>query len=217
MFYCGTAPEVFLIKLSRLSNGIDPLQILRLAENDAPGGIGIKKGFTDEYLRADFEEQKLLLRTLTYLKMKKILQLALEKLNLDIAISYKSNAPDRTSILILGDGLSSVIIPNDMMRERLKKMIINALSDENVEKIVLPVFLREYCISRLEHWINNAFVAMEMKYGREYIIGNDAIYPVDYKSTGVIEVNKKWGDGLQQFLEMKHGFNQSPLSPSISH
>ena len=41
---------------------------------------------------------------------------------------------------------------------------------------------------------------------------NNAIYPVDYKSTGVIEINKKWGDGLQQFLEMKHGLPLSPLS-----
>ena len=45
---------------------------------------------------------------------------------------------------------------------------------------------------------------MKMKRGREYIVEGDAIFPVDYKSTGVIETNKKWGDGLQQFLEMKH-------------
>ena len=91
-------------------------------------------------------------------------------------------------------------------------MILDALSDENETKIHVPSCLREYCISRLGHWINNAFVAKRMKYGREYIVENNAIYPVDYKSTGVIETNKRWGDGLQQFLEMKHGFPCSPLS-----
>ena len=40
--------------------------------------------------------------------------------------------------------------------------------------------------------------------------GGGVIYPVDFKSTGVTETNKKWGDGLQQFLEMKH---DSPCSP----
>ena len=80
-------------------------------------------------------------------------------------------------------------------------------------QLFFPVHLREYCIRRLEHWINNAFVAKQMQHGREYIVENNAIYPVDYKSTGVIEINKKWGDGLQQFLEMKHGL---PMSPVIS-
>ena len=67
-------------------------------------------------------------------------------------------------------------------------------------------------VSRLRCWIENAFLAKEMQPGREYIIDGDAIYPVDFKSTGVVETNKKWGDGLQQFLEMKHGLSRSPLS-----
>ena len=66
--------------------------------------------------------------------------------------------------------------------------------------------------SRLSCWIENAFLAKEMQPEREYIVEGEAVYPVDFKSTGVIETNKKWGDGLQQFLEMKHGLPRSPLS-----
>ena len=92
-------------------------------------------------------------------------------------------------------------------------MIINALSDERNTKIVIPVYLKRIPVSvDWDTWINNAFVAKQMTYGREYIVENNAIYPVDYKSTGVIEINKKWGDGLQQFLEMRHGLPLSPLS-----
>ena len=64
----------------------------------------------------------------------------------------------------------------------------------------------------MRYWIDNAFLANEMHPGREYIVEGDVIYPVDYKSTGVTETNKKWGDGLQQFLEMKHGLPRSPLT-----
>ena len=55
-------------------------------------------------------------------------------------------------------------------------------------------------------------LAKNMQLKREYIVQDNAIYPVDYRSTGVIETNKKWGDGLQQFLELKHGLPCSPLS-----
>ena len=144
--------------------------------------------------------------------MRHIFEFALEYLHLDIEITYTIGISERPSILVLDNGLSSVVFPDGMMKERLTKMIIDALSDGNDNSIVLPVYLREYCISRLGHWINNAFVAKQMKYGREYIVENNTISPVDYKSTGVIEISKKWGDGLQQFLEMKHGLPLSPLS-----
>ena len=78
--------------------------------------------------------------------------------------------------------------------------------------INLPKHLIKYSKNRLRYWIDNAFVAKQMKQDREYVVKNNAVYPVDYQSTGVIEINKKWGDGLQQFLEMKHCLPISPLS-----
>ena len=207
--YHGTEPVDFIVALSRLCNGIDPLQILRLAENDAQ--CGIKKGFTDDYLSADFEEQKRLLYTFENTSNIEILQFAVDLLNLDIAVNRRWGIK-QTSIVDLRNGLSSIVFSEDTIKEHLTMMIKYALSEENNTRIVLPMYLKEYCISRLEHWINNAFVAKQMKYGREYIVENNDIYPIDYKSTGVIEINKKWGEGLQQFLEMKHGLPMSPLS-----
>ena len=209
--YHGTEPEVFLLTLSRLGNGIDPLQILQLAENTWDMSR-IKKGFND-YLSADFEYLKLFLRALSYSEIERIVQFALNYLNLDIDICHqRGKPPERTSLFVFDNGLSSVVFSENLMKDRIEKMVIDALSTESDTTIVLPVHLREYCIGRLGHWINNAFVAKQMKFGREYIIEDNAIYPVDYKSTGVIEINKRWGDGLQQFLEIKHGLPQSPLS-----
>ncbi|PIK43655.1 hypothetical protein BSL78_19490 [Apostichopus japonicus] len=51
-----------------------------------------------------------------------------------------------------------------------------------------------------------------MQPGREYLVKDNAIHPVDFKHTGLIEGNKKWGDGIQQFLEMKHSLALSPMT-----
>ena len=100
-----------------------------------------------------------------------------------------------------------------LLKDRLTKMMTDIImSDENQNKIDLPIYLKDFCVSRLRCWIDNAFLANEMRENREYIDKGDVIYPVDFKSTGVIETNKKWCDGLQQFLEMKHDLPRSPLS-----
>ncbi|KAI5087931.1 hypothetical protein C0J45_22420, partial [Silurus meridionalis] len=67
----------------------------------------------------------------------------------------------------------------------------------------IPGF-QEHINGRLKIWIENAFLAKTMTLGHEYIQHNDSIVPVDFSSTGVVQNDMKWGDGLQQFLEMKH-------------
>ena len=59
VFY-STEPEDILVALSRLSNEIDHLQILRLA-GMVEEVKGIKKGFTDEYLSKDIDGQRKML------------------------------------------------------------------------------------------------------------------------------------------------------------
>ena len=78
----------------------------------------------------------------------------------------------------------------------------------------------------MKSFIKNALKAILMTKGREYIIDRsdadyntdspphhfDCVIPVDFKASGVLEKNKRWGDGLQQFLEMKHQLALTPLS-----
>ena len=196
-----TEPEVFLVTLYRLNPEIDPLQILRLAENDARGGI--KEGFTDKYRSAEFEDQKRLLRDVDV------------DMFFDFAWRYirsTNGLENGISIVTHREGLASIVFSDELMKQRLRWMIIDVLSDESDTKIGLPSYLKKDCISRLADWIDNAFLVKQMKYGREYIVKNNAIYPVDCESGGVLKINKKWGEGLQQFLEMKHGLPFSPLS-----
>ena len=215
--------------MTRLSYDIDPLHVLLLSENDyrVPE---IKPGFTDAYLKKDFQGQTGMLRSLNVRGVKSIFLFALGFKHLDNVIYHNKNnyamtdfihdsiqqqGKDRSRILLLnfGRGQVLVVLDEDLIKDRLTQTITDSvLSDENEIQIALPIHLRDYFKSRLRCWIDNAFLAKEMKLGREYIIEGDAIYPVDFKSTGVIETNKKWGDGLQQFLEMKHGLPRSPLS-----
>ena len=224
VFY-QSEPEVFFITLSRMSKEIDPLQILRLAEEE-DGRNGIKKGFTDEYLSKDIEDQTDMLITFDSGQVAKWFEFVRKFLNMDFDIyqdfmdmcnAAESNIQQnvshrsRLSVLATGGPYSTMFFNEDLIKDCLTKMIIDVILDENENKIDLPLYLREYCIKRVRYWIDNAFQAKNMQPNREYIVKGNAIYPVDYKSTGVIETNKKWGDGLHQFLEMKHGLPTSPL------
>ncbi|KAJ1212503.1 hypothetical protein NDU88_000159 [Pleurodeles waltl] len=94
--------------------------------------------------------------------------------------------------------------------------------------ILLPTYLKEYTQNRMKVFVENAMKAIVMEKDREYMIESaieggqvkptapiyeyHTIIPVDFKATGVLEKNKRWGDGLQQFLELKHQLAISPLS-----
>ena len=210
LFYL-TKPEPFLAVLSRLCNEIDPLQILRLAEEDEEVP-DIKKGFTDKYVSKDFEGQTKMLESVDafniYMFARKVLHLDIDIYRERDIFFHQINDRSRIFIVSLYGGLASVVLHSEMIKDRLTKMITKEIGT----KIDLPIHLEDYCGSRLRCWIDNAFLVKDMEPDREYIVQDDAIYPVDYKSTGVIETNKKWGDGLQQFLEMKHGLPRSLLS-----
>ena len=97
---------------------------------------------------------------------------------------------------------------------------------KNDQDVVIPVYVKDYVEKCFPTFVQNALNAIRMTQGREYIIvdkrdsvteGNrdhsfDRVVPVDFMGTGVLEKNKKWGNGLQQFLEFKHQLAISPLS-----
>ena len=230
IFY-QSEPEVFFMTLYRLCDEIDPLQFVRLAEEDRR----TEKGFTDIYFSDDMTRLNVSTRNGITLEasrrlvagyVKRFFLFAQKILHLDFDIydnidkmkkCIQQNMDDRAriSILILDDVQTVLVLHEDTVKDHLTKKIKHSFiiaSNENETKIDLPLHLKDYCLDRLRYWIDKAFLAMEMQPERDYVIEGDAIYPVDYKSTGVVEINKKWSDGLQQFLEMKHGLPTSPLS-----
>ena len=96
----------------------------------------------------------------------------------------------------------------------------STLTEETENGIIVPTFLKAYVSNRLPVFVEHAFRAIQMSKGREYLIVDDPddvkkqrkIVPIDYNASGVLEMNKKWSNGLQQFLEMKHGLAISRMS-----
>ncbi|CAK6977192.1 uncharacterized protein LOC121895074, partial [Scomber scombrus] len=140
-------------------------------------------------------------------------------------------------MLLLENGLACEIMSESSLIEATVSAVMSCIkysdegfdSDKQGDFITIPHFLRKYVENQLPVFVENALRAIEMTQGREYMIDTspaadkavdsdtdkhqyDAIIPVDFKASGVLEKNKKWGNGLQQFLEMKHQLAVSPLS-----
>ena len=88
------------------------------------------------------------------------------------------------------------------------------------ETVDIPGFLQQFLVNQLPTYIQSAFTALLMTEEREYMVKNARIVPIDFKASGLIETNKRWGGGLQQMLEMKHLLKLTPISITtnfISH
>ncbi|KAL3988693.1 cytochrome c oxidase assembly protein subunit 19 [Sarotherodon galilaeus] len=121
------------------------------------------------------------------------------------------------SFLVLEEGLCCPLYESE---EALIKPIAELISERiqytpcenNKDKISIPGFLKTLVEKKVSVWVQNAFLAMLLKQGREYVVENDNVCPVDFRSTGIVELKKKWGDGLQQFVEIKHQVKLSTIS-----
>ncbi|XDV28302.1 hypothetical protein PO909_031645 [Leuciscus waleckii] len=88
------------------------------------------------------------------------------------------------------------------LRKRIKKAC-QSESSEELNKSRIPS-LEDLINGKMKTWIGNALLASKLTLGHEYVLHGDGVAPVDFSSTGVVQNNMRWGDGLQQFLEMKH-------------
>ena len=142
-------------------------------------------------------------------------------------------------LLLLDKGLACELLTEEDLVQGVQTAITGKMrfSDEkgacdNIKDkahgILMPAFLRPYVRHSLPKFIRNALRAVTMSRDREYMIfrppidnelvtdievqQTDSIIPVDFRATGIMEKNKRWGDGLQQFLEMKHQVAVSPMA-----
>ena len=85
-------------------------------------------------------------------------------------------------------------------------LLVQQLIVEN--HIRFPSNLREFVTRRLQIWVENAFLAKEMKSEDQYSIltsgrrTGDAV--INDLQTGVEQLNTQWSNGLQQFIQLKH-------------
>ena len=122
----------------------------------------------------------------------------------------------------LANTIKSKIV--DLIENNVKK--IEEGKEETIEpSLHVPKFLHDYVKKMMTRFVKNAvMVAFQMTEGESYKIATmegakeedghifDSIIPVDFASTGVLEKNKRYSDGIQQFLEMKHQLSISDVT-----
>ncbi|KAG9274067.1 hypothetical protein AMEX_G10872 [Astyanax mexicanus] len=206
----------------------DPMDILHLAEESNI----VPKGFTEEIFQSEKEELLRKLRTVSqdamldfFREIEHYVPYGFTVYTLDdkgLLHLRKPNPynnqdiPDLT-FLVLGEGLCCALYDSEeILIKPIAKMISEKIQytpcENDKDKISIPGFLKNLIEKKVPVWVQNAFLAMRLREEREYVIENDSICPVDFRSTGIIELSKKWGDGLQQFVEIKHQIKLSTIS-----
>ena len=110
---------------------------------------------------------------------------------------------------LLSDSIKDISEP---IEERIRDLVLRAKDNTDKAGLDIPKYLHPFFEKRVSVWIENAFFALKMQNGREYVLKREEIIPIDYSSTGVVELNKRWSNGLQQFLQMKHKQQLTPLT-----
>ncbi|XP_023820907.1 uncharacterized protein LOC105357957 [Oryzias latipes] len=206
----------------------DPIDILRIAEETNT----VPMGFAEEIYNSKPDELRDKLKTVskeTAVNFFKELEnyvpygftvytlnekglLSLEKLS-----PYDKNSIPELTFLAMEEGFCCSLYDSD---EILVQPIADTISEKiqytpctnNKDEIRIPGFLKNLIGEKMSVWTQNAFLALQLREGRDYVVENNHVCPVDFRSTGIVELNKKWGDGLQQFVEIKHQIKLSTIS-----
>ncbi len=109
-------------------------------------------------------------------------------------------------------------------RDRQKKICLQRalvcyveymITDKNAP-ISIPNHLKAFASGQKLKWTENAWAAFYIcEVETNYKIGvnkygNRSIIPVDFSNTGIAQEGTVWADGLQQFLQLKHGLQVTP-------
>jgi hypothetical protein len=113
-------------------------------------------------------------------------------------------------LLLKGTSEDDVHIIDDAEKftSKLLEDYINSLLQQ--QAVLIPNHLVEFASAQAKFWARSAVSAMNMEENRNYIIVNESdgsktIAPVAYDSTGITQEKTQWGNGLHQFLQIKHG------------
>lgn len=99
------------------------------------------------------------------------------------------------------------------------KAVVQLHLKDDMEKIkefalsTAPQYLKDYAASQITNWCYNAVHALfSHRENEHYVVQDGDIVPVDYLRTGVLQKNMHWGEGLHQFLQMKHDLNVTQIN-----
>ncbi len=150
-----------------------------------------------------------------YQNMPEFLAYRMNSENILEQANFVTDEDSAEAILLLVEGKACVLSTEDKIVDRAVAIIKSKLnfSDSEIDDAInLPNLMEHFVISQLSTYVKNALRALHMEQDREYTVVKGKIVPVDFENSGVIELNKKWGGGLQQMLEIKHNISLTPIS-----
>ena len=76
--------------------------------------------------------------------------------------------------------------------------------------ILIPENFKEFYERQKHRWTRSAIEALYYyEENINYVVLDGQIKPVDYYSTGIVQNATNWGDGLHQFLQLKHNLKMN--------
>ncbi|MEM6339479.1 MAG: helicase-related protein, partial [Pseudomonadota bacterium] len=119
--------------------------------------------------------------------------------------------------------ITEEMLSNSEIKENLERRI-----EEHIDIIlssghfVYPNYLQDYIYSQVGEWSKSALLASYIQEDVHYVINYDedskskVISPVDYVNSGVIQSKTTWGNGVHQFLQLKHSLKMTSDSITTS-
>ena len=215
-----------LLAIARESNVItdDQFQILTRKGVDDKDIVEHMKARTEVINSLTIEDCKSLFTVLDdYIPNMPVLELYLVNEEGSLVADQTARGSEEASVklLLLGCGMATTLNTLEELREGGALKVKNSLQfsdevkdgDKDKPQVKLPRFLEEFVMDQIPTYVDNAIRALQMLEDREYAISEEGkIIPVDFQNSGMMEMKKKWGGGLQQMLEMKHNLSLSSMS-----
>eukprot|EP00340_Litonotus_pictus_P012012 CAMPEP_0170539870 /NCGR_PEP_ID=MMETSP0209-20121228/104269_1 /TAXON_ID=665100 ORGANISM="Litonotus pictus, Strain P1" /NCGR_SAMPLE_ID=MMETSP0209 /ASSEMBLY_ACC=CAM_ASM_000301 /LENGTH=664 /DNA_ID=CAMNT_0010842049 /DNA_START=3652 /DNA_END=5643 /DNA_ORIENTATION=+ len=144
----------------------------------------------------------------------------------DILIEIEKGNIDMVDV-ITKENIQLIKDPQEFIKEHIRSYIYTRIQfsssyentifscNEQTPKIIIPNSLKQIVSLQLDKWTENALLAKTTyRKGFHYLVvaeeGVERITPVDYSSTGVVQLTTNWGDGLHQFIQLKEGLRLTP-------
>ena len=111
------------------------------------------------------------------------------------------------------------------LRKYLDEKLKNYIKiDNDKSDYFFPInsLIKDYAIEHSQEWTSKLISSLSQKKNVDYTIKEEAIVPVDLGETGVIQNDKIFSGGLQQFLQMQNNLSVTSISTntttnSLSH
>ncbi|AIL64816.1 preprotein translocase subunit SecA [Rickettsiales bacterium Ac37b] len=139
--------------------------------------------------------------------------------------AYKAYLEDEKALVLDEKTYSELVkfikkVPEELV-EQVKELTLGVAYNEILKQIALPKHVEKFIAEHLPRWVNATINTRSHIENTTYVVRNVHYYnstsnyhiiaPVD-QSTGIVQYNMNWSDGVTQFLQILHAIKLTPES-----